>query len=264
MNKTLGQHIKDLRRGKGLNQSELGTLCGVSQTTVSAWERDDDSPSAGNLVTLANALGVEPEILSAVETVAPILRPSLRDQIFQRAHPSTQTARPQRESVPFFARKAIGDQFEKEVAELLDEAKIAGNWHQTERAPNGIQWEPDLQTDKVVVEFKLVDSRTQMSLQTLLAASMWRMMTMRAHLKDSRSYAVIIHSLPDQDGQPQVENDQAEEQKLRRPSTAARLHRLQAEAALVGMSLYVVTTPIEAAEIIMAMEHPGWADFDEV
>ena len=45
----LGNHLKELRAAKGLNQQELGTLVGASRQTISLIERGDYNPS----ITLA-------------------------------------------------------------------------------------------------------------------------------------------------------------------------------------------------------------------
>lgn len=36
---TFGQHIRKIRRGNKLNQTELGEMLGVSQITICGWER---------------------------------------------------------------------------------------------------------------------------------------------------------------------------------------------------------------------------------
>lgn len=45
----LGNHLKELRAAKGLNQQRLGTLVGASRQTISLIERGDYNPS----ITLA-------------------------------------------------------------------------------------------------------------------------------------------------------------------------------------------------------------------
>ncbi len=50
--------IKDLRKQKGLSQSELAALCNVHQTAVSQWENGRTSPDNDSLRILAGVLGV--------------------------------------------------------------------------------------------------------------------------------------------------------------------------------------------------------------
>ena len=46
--------IKDLRRKKGITQSELAALCGVHQTAVSQWENGRTLPDKNSLVKLSD------------------------------------------------------------------------------------------------------------------------------------------------------------------------------------------------------------------
>ncbi len=50
--------IRELRKQKGLSQSELAALCNVHQTAVSQWENGRTSPDNDSLRILAGVLGV--------------------------------------------------------------------------------------------------------------------------------------------------------------------------------------------------------------
>lgn len=50
--------IRELRKQKGLSQSELAAICCVHQTAVSQWEKGRTSPDNESLKLLASALGV--------------------------------------------------------------------------------------------------------------------------------------------------------------------------------------------------------------
>ena len=50
--------IRELRKQKGLSQSELAALCNVHQTAVSQWENGRTSPDSDSLLILAAVLGV--------------------------------------------------------------------------------------------------------------------------------------------------------------------------------------------------------------
>lgn len=50
--------IRELRKQKGLSQSELAVLCNVHQTAVSQWENGRTSPDNDSLRILAGVLGV--------------------------------------------------------------------------------------------------------------------------------------------------------------------------------------------------------------
>lgn len=53
-----GLDLVSARRAADLSQAEVATILGVSQTTVSAWERGRIEISIGDLIDYANAVGV--------------------------------------------------------------------------------------------------------------------------------------------------------------------------------------------------------------
>lgn len=52
------EKLKELMKIKGLNQSELSELCGVSQNSISRWLSGKAEPSISNTIAVARALGV--------------------------------------------------------------------------------------------------------------------------------------------------------------------------------------------------------------
>ena len=62
--------IKDLRRKKGITQSELAALCGVHQTAVSQWENGRTLPDKNSLVKLSDFFGVSIDTLMNKPSVA--------------------------------------------------------------------------------------------------------------------------------------------------------------------------------------------------
>lgn len=59
-----------LRKAKGFTQATLAERIGVEQPTIQRWEKGKREPNLGQLVELANVLGVEPG--SLIGTVAPV------------------------------------------------------------------------------------------------------------------------------------------------------------------------------------------------
>lgn len=59
----LATELKILRIRKGLNQEEMGKQIGISQVTISSWERGDSIPSGKNIKKLAEFFGVKPNII---------------------------------------------------------------------------------------------------------------------------------------------------------------------------------------------------------
>ena len=55
--------IRELRKKKGVQQKELSIAIGVSQPTVSDWEKNKKDPSGENLKKLAEFFGVDELII---------------------------------------------------------------------------------------------------------------------------------------------------------------------------------------------------------
>lgn len=52
-------NIARIRKAKGLNQTQLAEMAGVTQPTVSRAEKADDSVTLGNFKAIASALNVQ-------------------------------------------------------------------------------------------------------------------------------------------------------------------------------------------------------------
>lgn len=65
---TLQEHIRTLRKERGLSQEALAEALGVSRQAVTKWEDGSALPSTANLLSLADFFGV-PLGLSAAQTV---------------------------------------------------------------------------------------------------------------------------------------------------------------------------------------------------
>ena len=56
--KTLGAFLAVLRKAQGMTQKELAQRVGVSDKTISHWERDESAPDISVLPILADIFGV--------------------------------------------------------------------------------------------------------------------------------------------------------------------------------------------------------------
>ncbi|QEH69759.1 helix-turn-helix domain-containing protein [Cellulosilyticum sp. WCF-2] len=56
---TIGQKIKKLRENKGLSQKALGELAGISDSIISAYEKDRKKPGRDTVIKLAAVLNVD-------------------------------------------------------------------------------------------------------------------------------------------------------------------------------------------------------------
>ena len=64
---TIGENIRRLRKARGLTLKELGDMIGVSESYIRAYESGRRNPKPSSLQTLADALGVNVEVLKNSE-----------------------------------------------------------------------------------------------------------------------------------------------------------------------------------------------------
>ena len=64
---TIGENIRRLRKARGLTLKELGDMVGVSESYIRAYESGRRNPKPSSLQTLADALGVNVEVLKNSE-----------------------------------------------------------------------------------------------------------------------------------------------------------------------------------------------------
>lgn len=64
---TIGENIRRLRKVRGLTLKELGDMIGVSESYIRAYESGRRNPKPASLQTLADALGVNVEVLKNSE-----------------------------------------------------------------------------------------------------------------------------------------------------------------------------------------------------
>lgn len=67
----LGELMRARRLELRLEQAELAELVGVSQQTISRWERGEALPRRARVQALAAALGTEPETITRYAGIAP-------------------------------------------------------------------------------------------------------------------------------------------------------------------------------------------------
>lgn len=66
---SFADHLKQVRKEKGLSQEELAELLNVSRQTVSKWEQGVGYPEVEKLLLLSNRLNVSLGALMAAEIV---------------------------------------------------------------------------------------------------------------------------------------------------------------------------------------------------
>ena len=64
---TMGQIIKNLRKGRGFTQEELAERLGVTYQTISKWENDSGMPDISQIVPLATIFDVSTDFLFGID-----------------------------------------------------------------------------------------------------------------------------------------------------------------------------------------------------
>ena len=64
---TMGQIIKNLRKGRGFTQEELAERLGVTYQAISKWENDSGMPDISQIVPLATIFDVSTDFLFGID-----------------------------------------------------------------------------------------------------------------------------------------------------------------------------------------------------
>ncbi|MBO4594888.1 MAG: helix-turn-helix transcriptional regulator [Clostridia bacterium] len=63
----IDERIRELRKERGINQSELAKLCNVKQSCVSKWERGTTFPDLETLIVLTEVLETTSDYLLGIK-----------------------------------------------------------------------------------------------------------------------------------------------------------------------------------------------------
>ena len=69
MKSIISARIKELRKEKGINQTELSALAGVKQSCVSKWERGETLPDAEMIALLCQIFNVSADYLLGLSDI---------------------------------------------------------------------------------------------------------------------------------------------------------------------------------------------------
>ena len=67
---TMGQIIKNLRKGRGFTQEELAERLGVTYQAISKWENDSGMPDISQIVPLASIFDVSTDFLFGIDNTS--------------------------------------------------------------------------------------------------------------------------------------------------------------------------------------------------
>lgn len=82
----VADRIKALREEKGITQTELSKLLGITRSSVNAWEMGISVPSTQYIVELANIFKVSTDYLLCVDNSATISVAGLTEKDIQLVH----------------------------------------------------------------------------------------------------------------------------------------------------------------------------------
>ena len=86
----LGNVIKNIRKQKGLTQSEFASLCGITQTYLSQIETNSKEPNLSTLKSIGEKLNVPLPILFFLSMTENDIQPNKR-KAFQIVSPSVKS-----------------------------------------------------------------------------------------------------------------------------------------------------------------------------
>ncbi|NHZ81851.1 helix-turn-helix domain-containing protein [Massilia sp. CCM 8695] len=259
MNNDLGKTLQDLRERSGLTQGQLAERLGITQQSIAKWEAGKAAPRASILDTLAATLGVStafllqarsvnkrargvtslPQVLKASEEPeaahAPI--PPLQFKIDAQFPELASNMKP---SEYASAMKAM-------IAPVLEPFYPDGRWDSVVHG-SSIAWKVDYMDDRRVANF-VHSSNLSMwnTLRIAVPRTLWELATLRAHLKDSRTYMLIMTIA--NGGGEQDPSDSAMSQ-AREVRNGRLLRELTEQAAILNMFLFVSRTPADVISIL--------------
>lgn len=76
--------IRELRKAKDLTMKQFGVLIGVSESTVSLYEREKREPDNAMLLKIADCFGVSVDYLLGREKTAPARGKGLKEKVVNR------------------------------------------------------------------------------------------------------------------------------------------------------------------------------------
>lgn len=82
----VADRIKALREEKGLTQTDLSKLLGITRSSVNAWEMGISIPSTQYIVELANIFKVSTDYLLCVDSSATVSVAGLTEKDVQLVH----------------------------------------------------------------------------------------------------------------------------------------------------------------------------------
>lgn len=238
MKNKIGQMIRNARTHKGLSQADLAAKAGVSQAAIGHWERGTFTPRGKNINALSEILGI------TLQSDLPL--PEFDET---KAEDTAIDKRPPRSSF-FFSRGGTSaasehqmqaEEFDRWLANYLDGFDADTKIKSPAAEPDHDAWEIDFVSERTIVEVRHPISYHRLG--ETIERAMWRLSFFKAFYGDEMMYAAIIRR---PQGQASLGSASPTHERL--------MTRLCAEADLVGIHLFLVDTPEEAARAVLELE----------
>lgn len=69
-----GKRLKELRKAKGLNQTELGEILGVSKSSICCYENGTRNPALETVIDLMHLFGVSADYLLGTDNIVKVVK----------------------------------------------------------------------------------------------------------------------------------------------------------------------------------------------
>ena len=76
-----GERLKNLRKAKGLTQSELGQLIGVKKSVICLYERELRNPTLESIIKLCEIFNVDADYLIGSDTLVSVNDADKKDEV---------------------------------------------------------------------------------------------------------------------------------------------------------------------------------------
>ena len=275
MESEFGAVVQRYRERAGLTQDELAERLQVTQQTVGKWESGKAYPRPGVFARLNHVLSIPAsEIMDlygdskgARSPSSPYSNHALKQIDDDRRR---QTEAFSELSVKYHAKEKLDrlttsvNRVESkktilaELKPLLEKTQKSFQWS-AGVIGGSLAWHVDYIDKDVVAEFAYTESPLELSLELadFIPKLLWNLATLRAHLRDTRSYLLII-IMPGYVGMDYSDDD-PEKNLVKRLPNEIVLRRMTAEAALLGISIFVTNTP---RQVIPLLTSHGREEFE--
>ncbi|ATD62520.1 MAG: helix-turn-helix transcriptional regulator [Janthinobacterium svalbardensis] len=270
-----GAVVQRYRERAGLTQDELAERLQVTQQTVGKWESGKAYPRPGVFARLNQVLSIPAaEIMDLYGDSKGARSPSgpYSSHVLKQIGDDRkrQTEALSELAVKYSAKEKVdrltksANRFESkktilaELKPLLEKTQKSFQWG-AGVVGGSLAWLVDYIDKDVVAEFAYAESPLELSLELedFIPKLLWNLATLRAHLRDTRSYLLII-IMPGYVGMDYPDDD-PEKNLVKRLPNEVVLRRKTAEAALLGISIFVTNTP---RQVIPLLASHGNEDID--